>query len=104
MSTRSPSTPSSADQTWLDAESVDSEPAAPLAHERARPQSSATDDPLLGTTLIDAYAVDRVLGEGGMGRIYEAHHVRLPAKRFAIKALRPELLSSPNVRARFERE
>jgi tRNA A-37 threonylcarbamoyl transferase component Bud32 len=96
MSTRLPSTPSSNDETWLDAESVDSEPAAP--------QSTAADDPLLGTTLIDAYAVDRVLGEGGMGRIYEAHHVRLPAKRFAIKALRPELLSSPNVRARFERE
>jgi serine/threonine-protein kinase len=104
MSTRSPSTPSSADQTWLDAESVDSEPAAALGPERTGQQSSVTDDPLLGTTLIDAYAVDRVLGEGGMGRIYEAHHVRLPAKRFAIKALRPELLSSPNVRARFERE
>ena len=104
MSTRSPSTPSSADQTWLDAESVDSEPASPLGHDRTGQQSPVTDDPLLGSTLIDAYAVDRVLGEGGMGRIYEAHHVRLLAKRFAIKALRPELLSSPNVRARFERE
>src|SRR5262245_42135096 len=104
MSPRHPSTPSSTDETWLDAESVDSDPAARLAQERKGQKAAPTDDPLLGTTLIDAYAVDRVMGEGGMGRIYEAHHVRLPAKRFAIKALRPELLSSPNVRARFERE
>src|SRR5262245_56804848 len=95
MSTRPPSTPSSNAETWLDAESVDPE----SAH-----AASAVPDSLPGTTLLDAYAVGRVLGEGGMGRIYEAHHIRLPAKRFAVKALRPELLSSPNVRARFERE
>jgi tRNA A-37 threonylcarbamoyl transferase component Bud32 len=65
---------------------------------------TAIDDALIGTTLLDTYTVDRVMGEGGMGRIYEAHHVRVSGKRFAIKVLRPELVMNAHIRARFERE
>jgi tRNA A-37 threonylcarbamoyl transferase component Bud32 len=96
MHTRQPSSPSSKDETWLDAESIHST--------HGQPVPVALEDALIGTTLLDTYTVDRVMGEGGMGRIYEAHHVRVSGKRFAIKVLRPELVSNAHIRARFERE
>ena len=48
------------------------------------PVSSERADPLIGTTLHDSFVVGRLLGEGGMVRVYEAHHTRLPNKSFAI--------------------
>jgi serine/threonine-protein kinase len=66
--------------------------------------STETDEVLIGTTLLGSYKIERVLGEGGMGRIYEAQHTRIAQKRFAIKVLRPELITSSQVRARFQRE
>ncbi len=62
------------------------------------------DDPLIGTTLSGTWVVKRVLGEGGMGRVYEARHTRIERKRAAIKVLRPELSSNPEVHGRFHRE
>jgi serine/threonine-protein kinase len=64
----------------------------------------ADDDPLLGTVLGDTYEVLRVIGEGGMGCVYETRHMRLPNKRFAVKVLHPDLLRQSEVLARFERE
>jgi serine/threonine-protein kinase len=49
------------------------------------------------------YRIERTLGEGGMGVVYEATHLRLK-QRVAIKMLLPELLSSADVVSRFERE
>jgi serine/threonine-protein kinase len=62
------------------------------------------DDPLLGQVLADSYEVTRLLGEGGMGRVYEARHTRLTGKRFAIKFLYPYLARQPEVVTRFQRE
>ncbi|MBW2456914.1 MAG: protein kinase [Deltaproteobacteria bacterium] len=62
------------------------------------------DDDLVGTTLSDTYAVSRILGEGGMGRVYEAQHTRIASKRFAVKALHPEFARRKDVIARFQRE
>jgi serine/threonine protein kinase len=73
----------------------------------AAPLIDAPDDgtdPLLGTTLGDAYQVVRMVGEGGMGRVYEARHTRLGNKRFAVKMLHPEYARQPDVVARFQRE
>ena len=73
----------------------------------ASPLVDATDDgtdPLLGTTLGDAYQIVRMVGEGGMGRVYEARHTRLGNKRFAVKMLHPEYARQPDVVARFQRE
>ena len=84
--------------SWLTADSVDSESDDPGS------SSSETDEVLIGTTLLGSYKVERVLGEGGMGRIYEARHTRIAEKRFAIKVLRPELITSSQVRGRFQRE
>ena len=61
-------------------------------------------DPLLGATLGDAYQIVRVVGEGGMGRVYEARHTRLGNKRFAVKMLHAEYARQPDVVARFQRE
>ena len=73
----------------------------------ASPLIDAPDDgtdPLLGTTLGDAYQVVRMVGEGGMGKVYEARHIRLGNKRFAVKMLHPEYARQPDVVARFQRE
>ncbi len=61
-------------------------------------------DALVGTTLNGNYKVLRVIGEGGMGRVYEAQHTRIAGKRFAIKLLHPEYARQPEVIARFYRE
>src|SRR6185295_15768508 len=49
------------------------------------------------------YQIVRVLGEGGMGVVYEALHLGLK-KRFAIKTLRPSFANIPEARVRFLRE
>ncbi len=61
-------------------------------------------DPLLNTTLHDTYHVTRVLGEGGMGRVYEAQHTRISTKRYAIKVLHPEYSMDAAITIRFQRE
>jgi serine/threonine-protein kinase len=71
---------------------------APVAEEPAAP------DPLLGATLAGTYRIERMLGEGGMGRVYEARHVRIAAKLFAVKVLHPELVRNPEALLRFDRE
>jgi serine/threonine-protein kinase len=61
------------------------------------------DDPLVGEVLAGTFRISGVLGEGGMGRVYQAEHVRLP-RRFAVKVLLEQLASRPDAVARFERE
>jgi serine/threonine protein kinase len=65
------------------------------------PESS---DDLVGVTLNDTYVVERLLGEGGMGRVYLARHTRIAQKRVAVKVLHPEFASNQQVLARFQRE
>jgi len=59
---------------------------------------------LVGRTLAETYQVVRLIGKGGMGAIYEAHHVRLHGKRYAIKILAPQFAENPELLARFRRE
>lgn len=54
-------------------------------------------------TRLGAYRIERVLGDGGMGFVYEATH-ELLARRTAIKMLRPELASHPQIVTRFLNE
>jgi serine/threonine-protein kinase len=76
-------------------------------HFRVCPQDGATlieADEIVGTTLAGTYLVERILGDGGMGRVYAARHARIPSKRFALKTLHPELCEQPAILARFHRE
>ncbi len=65
---------------------------------------TASDDELVGKSLNGTYVVESVLGEGGMGRVYRAHHTRIAQKRFAIKVLRPEFTKNAEALTRFRRE
>jgi len=60
-------------------------------------------DSNLGRVLDGKYELTRVLGVGGMGVVYEAHH-RLIDRRFALKLLRAEYAKEENTVRRFERE
>ncbi|HEY0252531.1 MAG TPA: serine/threonine-protein kinase [Kofleriaceae bacterium] len=60
-------------------------------------------DPLIGKVLANRYQISRVLGEGAMGRVYLAHHIKV-GRPFAIKILHARLLDDPKQVARFERE
>jgi serine/threonine-protein kinase len=78
-------------------------PALPLAALARGGSATERGDPLLGTVLAERYRMLRVIGEGGMGRVYEAEHVNIK-KRLAIKVLRPEVVSQPATIARFRQE
>ena len=57
----------------------------------------------VGTVIGGRFEIVRLLGQGGMGAVYEARHKTLP-RRFAIKILRPELAASRDFVERFRRE
>src|SRR5215468_8390998 len=54
-------------------------------------------------TRLGAYRIDRLLGEGGMGFVYEATH-ELLNRRSAIKMLRPEFATHKQIVTRFLNE
>jgi serine/threonine protein kinase len=58
---------------------------------------------LSGTVLDGKYELIRLLGEGGMGTVYEAKH-RLIGRRLAVKFLHPHYVTSEEVVTRFQRE
>lgn len=57
----------------------------------------------VGEILDGTYRLERIIGRGGMGAVYGASHKRLP-RRFAVKLLKAEALSNPELFGRFERE
>jgi serine/threonine-protein kinase len=56
-----------------------------------------------GQVLGEKYRLARLIGEGGMGAVYEAQHL-VVKRRFAVKLLRPELAKNTEAIARFRRE
>jgi serine/threonine-protein kinase len=82
------------------------------AEGKAGPSSEAPKRPsqrpggavaLVGMVISGRYRIDRLLGEGGMGAVYEAEHTHM-RKRLAVKVLHAEMSRLPEVVARFERE
>ncbi|MEM9071196.1 MAG: serine/threonine-protein kinase [Myxococcota bacterium] len=65
--------------------------------------AEARPDPLVNTTIDNRYRVVGVLGEGGMGIVYQVTHLGLQ-KPMALKLLRGHLASDTTVVDRFVRE
>jgi serine/threonine-protein kinase len=57
----------------------------------------------IGQLLDNKYRIVRLLGEGGMGAVYEGENVRI-RHRVAIKVLHPNIAADQVARERFERE
>jgi len=57
----------------------------------------------VGEVVGEKYRLVRLLGEGGMGSVYEARHDVI-GRRFAVKFLHAELASHPEILLRFRRE
>jgi serine/threonine protein kinase len=57
----------------------------------------------VGEVVGEKYRLVRLLGEGGMGSVYEARHDVI-GRRFAVKFLHAELAGHPEILARFRRE
>jgi serine/threonine-protein kinase len=60
-------------------------------------------DRLVGTTILGRYAVDGVLGDGGMGVVYSARDTETGGK-YAVKVLRAEYSAEEDLVVRFEQE
>jgi serine/threonine protein kinase len=66
-------------------------------------QARAQTDTLIGEVLASRYRVEHRLGEGAMGVVYKARHVKV-GRPFAVKVLHPNLLTDSKIEQRFERE
>ena len=59
---------------------------------------------LVGKTLVDKYRLDALIGIGGMGVVYSAHHLSID-RRVAIKILQPNMaMGNEHLMELFERE
>lgn len=73
----------------------------------ARPKGAASHAPgrhWTGEVLGGRYRLFRLLGQGGMGSVYEATLEELPHLRVAVKVLHADLAERPDLIARFRRE
>jgi CHASE2 domain-containing sensor protein len=59
--------------------------------------------PLARDQIIAGFRIERLVGRGGMGVVYEATQLML-GRRVALKLIRPVVARDPSVRERFERE
>ena len=60
-------------------------------------------DSLIGQILASRYQIEQRLGEGAMGAVYRAKHIKV-GRPFAVKVLHAHLLEDQKVLKRFERE
>lgn len=66
-------------------------------------RSSDTAGDLLGSVVADRYHVIKKLGEGGMGAVYLAEHVKM-GRKSPLKVMHPGMNADPDAIARFNRE
>lgn len=68
-----------------------------------QPEIARAEDPFVGRTIADRYEIAKLIGEGGMGRVYRAVQRSLD-RAVAIKFIHPHLLTSNQMVARFMNE
>ena len=86
--------------TGLPSANVNPRPVTPAA-----PPGSTFGGVLIqpGTILGNRYQIIKMLGEGGMGAVYKARDLELD-REIALKVIRPELTSNPEILQRFKQE
>ena len=67
-----------------------------------RSQTTEVSD-LVGTVIAERYHVQKKLGEGGMGQVYLAEHVKM-GRQSAVKVMHPAMVHDANAIGRFNRE
>ena len=66
---------------------------------------SSGEHPLIGQTIADKFKVVRLLGEGGMGCVYQGEQMLgATVRKVAIKTLHKHLSHDESIKARFKRE
>ena len=78
-------------------------PASSSASPRPASRKSCGGVFVIGEILADRFRVDRFLGQGGMGQVYEAFDLELGVS-VAVKAIRPEQNRNPAAARRFKQE
>ncbi len=66
-------------------------------------QPDAPPSEFIGKILENRYKVEKLIGEGGMGRVYLAEHIEI-GKKVAVKVLHPVYGRMPDLVERFRRE
>jgi eukaryotic-like serine/threonine-protein kinase len=66
-------------------------------------RSANAQGDLLGSIIADRYHILKKLGEGGMGTVYLAEHVKM-GRKSALKVMNPGMNTDPDAIARFNRE
>ena len=66
-----------------------------------RAQGAAGD--LVGTIIAERYHIIKKLGEGGMGQVYLAEHVKM-GRKSAVKVMNPGMVQNVDAVSRFNRE
>ncbi len=99
-----------ADVTSSDGGPAAGEPAEPSTPAEPRPaaraslaQQATSHANLVGHVLADRYRLLKLIGEGGMGSVYQAEHITI-GRKLAVKVLAQEYCDSPEVVARFLQE
>src|SRR5579864_6391678 len=77
----------------------------PPDRDSAPPPASTFGSPILppGMVIGNRYQILQILGEGGMGAVYKAKDLELN-RVIALKVIRPELASNPEILQRFKQE
>jgi len=90
-------------------------PASPITHQNPPPVGVGSPSPAVphsafstlllqpGTVIGSRYRIIEILGEGGMGAVYKASDLELD-RIIALKVIRPELASNPEILQRFKQE
>lgn len=66
-------------------------------------RSQNPEGDLVGSIIADRYHVLKKLGEGGMGAVYLAEHVKM-GRKSAVKVMNPGMANDPDAISRFNRE